>query len=61
MNLELRGYIFFICEELEWSCAQDMKKLILKTTYKILGFSLLLFRENVLHVLIPKRLHNQKM
>lgn len=61
MNLELRGNVFFICGELEWSCAQDMKKLIVKTLYKILGFSFLLFRGNVLHILTPKRLHNQKM
>lgn len=50
MNLEIRGYVFFICGELEWNCAEDMKKLILKTIFKILGFSLSLFRENVLHI-----------
>lgn len=61
MNFELRGYVFFISGELEWSCAQDMKKLILKTIYKILGFSFLLLREDVLPILTPKRLHNQKM
>lgn len=61
MNLELRDNVFFIYRELEWSCAQDMKKLILKTIYKIVGFSFLLFRENVLHILTPKRLHNQEM
>lgn len=61
MNLELRGYVFFICGELELSCAQDMKKLVLNMIYKILGFNFLFLRENVLHILSPKRLHNQKM
>lgn len=61
MNLEIRGYVFFICGELEWSCAEDIKKLILKTVFKILGFSLSLFRENVLHISTPKRLQNQKI
>lgn len=56
MNLEIRGYVFFICGELEWNCAEDMKKLILKTIFKILGFSLSLVRENVLHISAPKRL-----
>lgn len=56
MDLEIRGYVFFICGELEWSCVGDMSKLILKTVFKILGFSLSLFRENVLHISTPKRL-----
>lgn len=61
MNLEIRGYVFFICGELEWSCAEDMKKLILKTVFEILSFILSLVRENVLRISTPKRLQNQKM
>lgn len=45
--MNLWDYVFFIFGEFELSCAEGIKKLILKTIFKILGFSLSLFRENV--------------